>query len=46
VQGDFVEIDFEGTVEGKPVKDMKSENYFYEMGSKRFVPGFEEHLLA
>ncbi|MBN1614862.1 MAG: trigger factor [Deltaproteobacteria bacterium] len=44
-EGDFVEMDFEGTVEGKPVRDMKSENYFYEIGSKRFVPGFEEHLL-
>lgn len=45
-EGDFVEIDFEGTVEGKPVKDMKSENHFYEIGSKRFVPGFEDHLIG
>jgi trigger factor len=45
-EGDFVVIDFEGFVQGKPVKDMKAENYLLEVGSKRFVPGFEEQLIG
>ncbi|MGZ6238367.1 MAG: trigger factor [Syntrophales bacterium] len=45
-QGDFVVIDFEGFVKGKPVKEMKAENYLLEVGSKRFVPGFEEQLIG
>jgi trigger factor len=45
-QGDFVVIDFEGFVQGKPVKEMKAENYLLEVGSKRFVPGFEEQLIG
>ncbi|MGZ3596979.1 MAG: trigger factor [Syntrophales bacterium] len=44
--GDFVVIDFEGFVKGKPVKEMKAENYLLEVGSKRFVPGFEEQLIG
>ena len=42
--GDFVSIDFQGMLEGKVVDDMKGENYLLEIGSKRFVPGFEEQL--
>ena len=45
-EGDFVVIDFEGFVQGKPVKEMKAENYLLEVGSKRFVPGFEEQLIG
>jgi trigger factor len=45
-EGDFVVIDFEGFVNGKPLKEMKAENYLLEVGSKRFVPGFEEQLIA
>ncbi|MGZ6224155.1 MAG: trigger factor [Syntrophales bacterium] len=45
-QGDFVVIDFEGFVKGKPVKEMKAENYLLEVGSKRFIPGFEEQLIG
>jgi trigger factor len=45
-EGDFVVIDFEGFVDGKPLKEMKAENYLLEVGSKRFVPGFEEQLIA
>ncbi len=43
---DFVVIDFEGTINGKPLKEMKADNYILEVGSKTFVPGFEEQLLG
>lgn len=45
-EGDFVVIDFEGVVDGKSLKEMKAENYLLEVGSKRFVPGFEEQLIG
>jgi len=45
-EGDFVVINFEGFVQGKPHKDMKADNYLLEVGSKRFVPGFEEQLIG
>jgi len=45
-EGDFVVIDFEGFVNGMPLKEMKAENYLLEVGSKRFVPGFEEQLIG
>jgi trigger factor len=45
-EGDFVVIDFEGMVDGKPLREMKAENYLLEVGSKRFVPGFEEQLIG
>jgi trigger factor len=43
---DFAVIDFEGTLNGKPLKEMKADNYILEVGSKTFVPGFEEQLLG
>jgi len=43
-QGDFVTIDFAGTLNGESLKELKAENYFLEVGSKRFIPGFEEQL--
>jgi trigger factor len=45
-EGDFVVIDFEGFVQGKPIKEMKAENYLLEVGSKRFMPGFEDQLIG
>jgi trigger factor len=45
-EGDFVVIDFEGFVQGKLVKEMKAENYLLEVGSKRFMPGFEDQLIG
>jgi trigger factor len=45
-EGDFVVIDFEAMVDGKPLKEMKAENYLLEVGSKRFAPGFEEQLIG
>lgn len=44
--GDFVTIDFEGSLAGEMLKELKSENYFLEIGSNAFVPGFEAHLIG
>ena len=46
VTGDFVTIDFEGSVDGESLKEMKADNYLLEVGSKRFIPGFEEQLVG
>ncbi len=42
--GDFVMMDFEGTVEGEAPPELKGTDYVLELGSKRFIPGFEEEL--
>jgi trigger factor len=44
--GDFVTLDFAGTLAGEQLKELKSENYLLEIGSKTFVPGFEEQLVG
>jgi trigger factor len=44
--GDFVTLDFEGVLDGARLKELKSENYLLEIGSKIFVPGFEEQLIG
>ena len=46
IEGDFVTIDFEGTIAGEPYKELKSDNYLLEIGSKTFVPGFEDQLIG
>ncbi len=46
LEGDFVNIDFEGSVDGEALKELKSENYLLEIGSKSFVPGFEDQLIG
>lgn len=45
-EGDFVSIDFEGKVDDEVRKELSSENYLLEIGSKTFVPGFEEQLIG
>lgn len=42
--GDFVMMDFEGTVDGETPPELKGTDYLLELGSKRFIPGFEEEL--
>lgn len=44
--GDEVVFDFEGTRDGKPVEGAKSEKYPLTLGSKSFIPGFEEELVG
>lgn len=45
-EGDFVTIDFEGCIDGEPFEGGKAENYELEIGSKTFIPGFEEQILG
>ena len=46
VKGDFVVIDFAGNLNGESSQRVKSDNYFLEIGSQRFIPGFEEQLIG
>jgi len=45
-KGDFVVIDFVGSINGETPSDLKAENYFLEVGSGRLVPGFEDGLIG
>jgi trigger factor len=42
--GDFVVLDFVGTVEGEPFEGGEARGYLLELGTGRLVPGFEEQL--
>ncbi len=44
--GDTVTLDFEGFVDGEAFDGGKGENYSLELGSKSFIPGFEEQLAG
>jgi len=46
IEGDFVVIDFAGSLEGQKHDKLKAEDYFLEIGSKKFVPGFEEQIVG
>ena len=43
---DVVVIDFEGFVDGKPFDGGKAENHELTIGSKTFIPGFEEQIVG
>jgi trigger factor len=43
---DMVIVDFEGTVEGKPIKGGKAENYSIILGQGQLIPGFDESLTG
>jgi len=43
---DFATIDFAGTLDGQALDELKSENYFLEVGSHTFIPGFEEQIVG
>ena len=45
-KGDTVVIDFEGFVDGVAFEGGKAENYTLELGSKTFIPGFEDQLIG
>lgn len=45
-EGDIAVIDFEGFKDGVPFDGGKGENYSLEIGSKTFIPGFEEQLIG
>ena len=44
--GDTAIIDFEGFLDGEPFEGGKGENYNLVIGSKTFIPGFEEQLIG
>jgi trigger factor len=44
--GDFVTLDFEGTIAGKPFSGGKGENYMMEVGSGQALPQFEEAVVG
>lgn len=44
--GDIVVIDFEGTINGTAFDGGKASNHELELGSKSFIPGFEEQLVG
>lgn len=44
--GDIVKIDFDGTIDGQPLKGGKAEGYELELGARQFIPGFEEGLVG
>lgn len=46
IKGDVVEIDFVGTVDGKPLEGGSMNGHKLELGSNSFIPGFEDGLLG
>ncbi|MFA5183344.1 MAG: trigger factor [Syntrophales bacterium] len=46
VSGNYVVIDFQGAVDGKPLKELKADDYLLEVGSNTFITGFEDQLLG
>ena len=44
--GDTVDIDFEGFVEGKAFEGGKAEHYSLVLGSGSFIPGFEDQVVG
>ncbi|MDI3280369.1 MAG: trigger factor, partial [Bacillota bacterium] len=45
-KGDFVLLDFDGFLDGKPFKGGAGRAVLLEVGSGRFIPGFEEQLIG
>jgi trigger factor len=43
-KGDFVVMDFVGTIDGEPFEGGEARGYLLELGSGRLVEGFEEQL--
>ena len=44
--GDFVVIDFVGSVDGEPFEGGEARGFLLELGSGRLIPGFEEQLVG
>ncbi|MGM0652391.1 MAG: trigger factor [Bacillota bacterium] len=45
-EGDLVSIDFQGFIDGESFEGGEAENHQLEIGSKSFIPGFEEQLIG
>ncbi len=44
--GDFVMFDFDGTIDGKAIPGGSATDFQLEIGSGRFIPGFEDQLIG
>lgn len=44
--GDRIQIDFEGTLDDKPLDQGSAKGAWLELGSKSMIPGFEEGLIG
>lgn len=44
--GDFVTLDFVGSFDGVPFENGSAEDFVLELGSGRFIPGFEEQVIG
>lgn len=44
--GDFVTFDFLGSIDGVPFEGGKAEDFQLELGSGRFIPGFEDQMVG
>jgi trigger factor len=45
-KGDWVEIDFEGTIKGAKSDQLSSKNHPFIVGEGGFVPGFEKEIIG
>jgi trigger factor len=45
-EGDYVLIDFTGYVDGEPLEGGAGKDYMLELGSKQFIPGFEDQIAG
>jgi trigger factor len=45
-EGDFATLDFSGSIDGVARKELEAGNFLLEVGTKRFIPGFEEQLIG
>jgi trigger factor len=45
-KGDVATIDFDGSIDGERRDGMKGEDFALELGSGRFIPGFEDQLIG
>ena len=45
-EGDFANINFEGSVDGEAHEGMKGEEFDLLLGSNQFIPGFEDQLIG
>jgi trigger factor len=44
--GDFVIVDYEATMDSKPLEEARAVDYTVEVGGGRFIPGLEEKLVG
>jgi len=45
-EGDVVTVDFRGSINGEPFEGGEASDFQLELGSNRFIPGFEEGLVG